>query len=146
MNKGIVGRKGVAARFLAALMSVVMVFACGAFLQEPAHADDTRQIGKISFDGDADYEWAHYYFVDNAQGALTQQDLNIEVLDTAGETIYDVTQYDLTFVQVRFDEALGSDVEERVDARQRDQLRRSARARGRRRLRRRRGEGRRGRV
>lgn len=99
------------ALFLPALLLVLLLplvsCICGT---TPAFADKGE---KICFDGDSDYDWAHFYNVDGLDGTLTLEQLNITVLDKNGVPL-SADKYDLNIFYTYYDDDRGGDVEEAV--------------------------------
>lgn len=78
------------------------------------YAQKDSDFGKICFDGDRDYEWSHFYNVENKDATLSLDDLNITVLNKAGEEI-DPSEYDLSIIHIYYDRQQDKDIEEPVE-------------------------------
>ena len=101
------------AALLALILAAALSLALGITLAQPAFADDSKTLDKICFDGDSDYEWAHFYSVKGADATLS--DLKITLLDKEGAVV-PADAYDLQIVHTWYDEAQNKDLEEAVEA------------------------------
>lgn len=98
---------------LAIVLAAALSLALGITLAQPAFADDSKTLDKICFDGDSDYEWAHFYSVKGADATLN--DLKITLLDKEGAAVPE-GEYDLQILRTWFDETQNKDMEEAVEA------------------------------
>lgn len=95
----------------AALSTALGLLLWGVCLQE-SYAED-QELGKICFDGDSDYDWAHFYSVGDKDATIG--DLNITVLDKDGNVI-PAENYDLSIQRTWWDEDEGKDKYEDITA------------------------------
>jgi|GEM_PF-4887448 len=108
--------KSLRSRLLITLLCMAMILAlipcvlgAAKVYAEPAYGG----YGRICFNGDRDYDWAHIYNVDSKDDTLTFDELNITVLDKDGATIAP-DKYELKIYHTYYDEKTNQDVEELV--------------------------------
>ena len=109
------GMRGIRRRtaMLFAVLFAVLLAAALPLMGVYAEEDMDIRLEKICFDGDADYDWSHFYYVDGKEATI--EDLNITVLDQNGKEVASEL-YELTIARTWYDEAQGGEVREEVNA------------------------------